>query len=30
LYFSNGERGSQDNAKNLKNSNGKIHRIHDD
>jgi glucose/arabinose dehydrogenase len=30
LYFSNGERGSQDNAQNLKNSHGKIHRIHDD
>ncbi|MFL0684511.1 MAG: PQQ-dependent sugar dehydrogenase [Algoriphagus aquaeductus] len=30
LYFSNGERGSQDNAQDLKNSHGKIHRIHDD
>jgi len=30
LYFSNGERGSQDNAQNLKNSHGKVHRIHDD
>ena len=30
MYFSNGERGSQDNAQNLKNSHGKIHRIHDD
>jgi glucose/arabinose dehydrogenase len=30
LYFSNGERGTQDNAQNLKNSHGKIHRIHDD
>lgn len=30
LYFSNGERGSQNNAQDLKNSHGKIHRIHDD
>ena len=30
LYFSNGERGSQDNAQNLSNSHGKIHRIKDD
>ncbi len=30
LYFSNGERGSQENAQDLKNSHGKIHRIHDD
>lgn len=30
LYFTNGERGSQNNAQNLKNSHGKIHRIHDD
>jgi glucose/arabinose dehydrogenase len=30
LYFSNGERGSQNNAQNLNNSHGKIHRIHDD
>ena len=30
LYFSNGERGTQDNAQNLKNSHGKIHRIHED
>lgn len=30
LYFSNGERGSQDNAQDLRNSHGKIHRIHDD
>lgn len=30
LYFSNGERGSQDNAQDLRNSHGKIHRMHDD
>jgi glucose/arabinose dehydrogenase len=30
LYFSNGERGSQNNAQDLKNSHGKIHRIRDD
>ncbi len=30
LYFTNGERGSQDNAQNLANSHGKIHRIKDD
>jgi len=30
LYFSNGERGSQNNAQDLSNSHGKIHRIHDD
>lgn len=30
LYFTNGERGSQNNAQDLKNSHGKIHRIHDD
>lgn len=30
LYFSNGERGSQDNAQDLTNSHGKIHRIHDE
>jgi aldose sugar dehydrogenase len=30
LFFSNGERGSQNNAQNLSNSHGKIHRIHDD
>lgn len=30
LYFSNGERGSQNNAQDLKNSHGKIHRIKDD
>ncbi len=30
LYFSNGERGSQNNAQNLSNSHGKIHRIKDD
>lgn len=30
LYFTNGERGSQNNAQNLKNSHGKVHRIHDD
>ncbi len=31
LYFSNGERGSNpENAQSLKNSHGKIHRIHDD
>lgn len=30
LFFSNGERGSQNNAQDLKNSHGKIHRIHDD
>jgi aldose sugar dehydrogenase len=30
LYFTNGERGSQNNAQNLSNSHGKIHRIHDD
>lgn len=30
LYFTNGERGSQDNAQNLSNSHGKIHRIKDD
>ncbi|MBD3630708.1 PQQ-dependent sugar dehydrogenase [Cyclobacterium sp.] len=31
LYFSNGERGSNpENAQTLKNSHGKIHRIHDD
>lgn len=30
LYFSNGERGSQNNAQNLTNSHGKVHRIHDD
>jgi aldose sugar dehydrogenase len=30
LYFTNGERGSQNNAQNLTNSHGKVHRIHDD
>lgn len=30
LYFTNGERGSQNNAQNLSNSHGKVHRIHDD
>lgn len=30
LYFTNGERGSQNNAQDLKNSHGKVHRIHDD
>ena len=30
LFFSNGERGSQNNAQNLSNSHGKIHRIKDD
>lgn len=30
LFFTNGERGSQNNAQDLKNSHGKIHRIHDD
>ena len=30
LYFSNGERGNQNNAQDLKNSHGKVHRIHDD
>ncbi len=30
LYFTNGERGSQNNAQDLSNSHGKIHRIKDD
>src|SRR5690606_27151901 len=30
LYFTNGERGSQNYAQNLKNSHVKIHRIHED
>lgn len=30
LFFTNGERGSQNNAQNLSNSHGKVHRIHDD
>jgi glucose/arabinose dehydrogenase len=30
LYITNGERGSQNNAQNLSNSHGKVHRIHDD
>jgi glucose/arabinose dehydrogenase len=30
LYFSNGERGSKNNAQDLSNSHGKIHRIKDD
>lgn len=30
LYFTNGERGSQNNAQELTNSHGKIHRIKDD
>jgi glucose/arabinose dehydrogenase len=30
LFFSNGERGSRNNAQNLSNSHGKIHRIKDD
>lgn len=30
LYFTNGERGSQNNAQDLTNSHGKIHRIKDD
>jgi glucose/arabinose dehydrogenase len=30
LYFSHGERGSQEHAQDIKRPNGKIHRIHDD
>jgi glucose/arabinose dehydrogenase len=30
LFFTNGERGSQNNAQNLTNSHGKVHRIKDD
>jgi len=30
LYFSTGERGTKDNAQNLSNDMGKIHRLHDD
>ncbi len=30
LYFSVGERGNRDNAQNLKNTSGKVFRIHDD
>jgi glucose/arabinose dehydrogenase len=30
LYFSHGERGTQDHAQDIKRPNGKVHRIHDD